>query len=58
MAKRKRETAFDKACKAEKEQQLQGLYNDEEAMKAVRYLASKYTAEEIIDQWWKMERGQ
>ncbi len=58
----KPKTDFDRACEAEaqKVQDLHELQNDKEAMQALRYLASKYTSEQIIDLymelWWKRIR--
>ncbi len=49
-----------KACEveAQKVQERHEITHDDEAMKALRYLASKgYTSEQIVEQWWRMERG-
>ncbi len=33
------------------------IFSDKDAMKSLRYLANRYTSEEIVEQWWRNERG-
>ena len=58
-ALRSRKTAFDKACKAERdlvEKNNNPIYDDDEAMKALQTLKDKgYSSEDVIQKLWEME---